>query len=379
LLLINIKIILFLKKFQNQNSINYQTECIYFKVIPIQKYLIDINIINNNYILIFEPFPFHYECTPGFSKYLIDLGYNVDIIMRKMGITTFCYFDVIDKIRIITYDNLEIFKKNFNYFSFLFNKYKYILIETTEPKEINLYKNLNLLNINKTFFVFHHIDFVNHTCFKDNLKKYQILSLGNFSSSIQVNPHFFGNFKPKNKNNITTFFITSSLNRNYKFLINAFEKIKKEKKEFSIKVIGKWHTFSKTQISIILENNFIFKYEVSYSELYKEVYNSDFIIINLDPNLKGDREFHKIRVTGSAQLSYGFLKPPLIHKDFANFYNFNYSNSIIYDNFNFTRAIINAINMKNKDYKSLQYNLSLLSKQIYKKSFYNLKNCLNEL
>ena len=266
--------------------------------------------------------------------------------MRRMGKTTFCFFEPI------------------------------ILIETTEPKKFYLYQNLNLLNTNKTFFVFHHIDFAELKCFKDKLKKYQILSLGNFSSSIQVNPHYFGNFKPKSKNKITTFFITSTLKRNYKFLINALEEMKKEKKEFNVKVIGKWHTFSKAQISIMLKDNFIFKYEVPYYELYKEVYNSDFIIINLDPNKKDDIEFHKIRVTGSAQLSYGFLKPPFIHKDFANFYNFNYSNSIIYDNFNFTRSIRNAINMKNEDYKKLQYNLSLLAKQIYKKSLYNLKNAL---
>ena len=88
--------------------------------------------------------------------------------------------------------------------------------------------------------------------------------------------------------------------------------------------------------------------------------------------------FNKIRVTGSAQLVHGFLKPTFIHKDFAKFYDFDYSNSIIYDNYNFTKAMKYAINMENHQYKKLQENLSLLSKKIYRESLYNLKNCLKE-
>lgn len=39
--------------------------------------------IKKNTILIFENNNHHYECTPGYSKYFIDLGYNVDIIMHS--------------------------------------------------------------------------------------------------------------------------------------------------------------------------------------------------------------------------------------------------------------------------------------------------------
>ena len=35
-----------------------------------------------------------------------------------------------------------------------------------------------------------------------------------------------------------------------------------------------------------------------------------------------------------------------------------------------------AINMKNEDYNKIKENLSLLSKDIYIKSLFNLKNCL---
>jgi hypothetical protein len=52
----------------------------------------------NKRVLIFEPNSHHYECTPGFTKYFLDLGYNVDIIMQSSGIDSFIYFKKIEKI-----------------------------------------------------------------------------------------------------------------------------------------------------------------------------------------------------------------------------------------------------------------------------------------
>ena len=60
--------------------------------------------------------------------------------------------------------------------------------------------------------------------------------------------------------------------------------IKAENLEFQVIVVGKWKTFTAKNISEKIKENFTFKYNISYSELYNEVNNSDFIIINLDPN-----------------------------------------------------------------------------------------------
>ena len=205
------------------------------------------------------------------------------------------------------------------------------------------------------------------------------MSLGKFSSGIQVNPHYFGDLRIRRKNIITTFFITSTIKRKYNFILSAFEKIKDEQLSFHVNVVGRYKTFSEIHISKKLKKDFTFKYKIPYSELYKEVILSDFIIINLNPNNKDDIKFSKIRVTGSAQLAYGFSKPVLINNKFANYYKFNYTNSIIYDNTNFTEAIRVAINMNNNQYKEIQENLSLLSKEIYAESLSNLKKCLIKL
>lgn len=335
--------------------------------------------IDSNTVLIFEPFKYHYECTPGYSKYFIDLGYKVDIIMNEIGITSFCIFEKIKNIRFFIYSKIEEIKQFVEYFSFAFNSYHFILIETTEPKEFKLYKKLNLLNIKNSFFVFHHLDYYYSQKFS-KLMKNNIWTLGNFSLGIQINPHYFGKIKPrKKKNKLTKFFITSTKNRNYHYLISAAEKIKDDDFRFHVIVVGKWKTFTKNDLSYKIKDNFTFRYKISYSELYKEVYDSDYIIINLDPENKEDEEFKNIRVTGSAQLSYGFLKPVLINKNFANIYKFNSNNSFLYENKNFVKVMKDAINQKNEDYKIMQDNLHLLSNYIYNNSLHNVKNCLEKL
>ena len=195
------------------------------------------------------------------------------------------------------------------------------------------------------------------------------------------NPHYFGNFKNNNKskNKITRFFITSTTRRNYQPLISAVEKLKEENLEFHVIVVGKYNTFTINNISEKLLENFTFKYNIPYEDLYYEVNNSDYIIINLDPNSIIDEPFRKTRVSGSIQLSYGFLKPVIINKYFADIFNFNSNNSFIYDNINFTATIRNAINIGNKAYINMVKNLNLVSKKVYKDSLYNIKKCLNEL
>ena len=74
--------------------------------------LLTINNPFNKRIIIFEPNPYHYECTPGFSKYFVELGYNVDIIMHSEGIDSFVLFKKISKITLFIYNNINEIKKN---------------------------------------------------------------------------------------------------------------------------------------------------------------------------------------------------------------------------------------------------------------------------
>ena len=162
-------------------------------------------------------------------------------------------------------------------------------------------------------------------------------------------------------------------------LISAVEELKKENLNFHITVVGKKPFFSQSHISANLNELFTFRYKQTYIDLYNSVYQSDFIIINLDPDNVDDIKFRQTRVTGSSQLVYGFLKPALINKNFANFYYFNSSNSLIYENSNLSKVMKYAINMSNKKYKKLKDNLLLLSKEIYLSSLNNVKKTLKQI
>ena len=88
----------------------------------------------------------------------------------------------------------------------------------------------------------------------------------------------------------TKFFITSSFLRNYTNLLKACDKLKKENFVFEIIVTGRYDTLNRI-IPKNLTDNFIFKLNSNYSELYKSVIKSDYIIVILDPNIEYDKGY----------------------------------------------------------------------------------------
>ena len=335
--------------------------------------------IKNYSILIFEHNPYHYECTPGFTKYFLDLGYNIDIIMHRMGQDTFCLFENVEKIRLFIFDNFDKIIDNSEKFSLVIHNYDYLLVESTNISGKEIYKKLGLFKMCNSIFVLHNVFYIKEMGISCYYNQKRIWSLAKFSNALQVNPHYFGNIKLKEKNNKTRFFITSTFGRNNNYLIYVAEKLKKENLEFEIIVVGWSNSLSPEIIPKYLIKNFTFKYRVSYYELYQLVDSSDFIIINLDPNNTNDNAYKNLKATGSAQLSYGFLKPAIINKNFASIYNMTPENSFIYDNSNFYKTLYDAINLNNSDYKQKQNNLMKLSNSIYNISLENLKLSLKNI
>lgn len=333
--------------------------------------------IINNTILILEFRYCHNECTPGYTKFFIDLGYNVDILIHKSGSDCLSLFKDIDKIRLFTFRNINEIKMNTKNLSLIIKKYSFILLESTEAKNIDLtlYNNLGLLNINNSIFVFHEIRYIIKKYSKYNYQN-RIWTLGNFSKGLQVNPHYFGDIKIYKKNSITRFFLTSTIGRNYKNLIDSVIKLKSDNLDFKIFITGRKKFFNSNNIPKNISDNFIYHYKASYFELYKIVENSDFIIIPLEIENKYDKLFRTTRVTGSAQLSYGFLKPCIINQKFANFYNFNNKNSLLYNNFNLYETMKKAILLNNQDYQQMRNNLDINEKKLYHISIENIQKII---
>ena len=97
-----------------------------------------------------------------------------------------------------------------------------------------------------------------------NFTKYHLVNkiwtLGSFPNSLRISPHYFGKIQIKDKNKITKFFITSTINRNYKFLISASEELKKQNMNFEVVVVGKFYDFTIKDLPEHLKSNYRFRY-----------------------------------------------------------------------------------------------------------------------
>jgi len=336
------------------------------------------NTINNDTILIFEPNSFHHECTPGYVKYFLNLGYNVDILMYKVGIDSLALLPEYNKIKIFIFSDLKQILNNSNILASNIIKYNYILLQTTTHYEYEVFKKLNVFKISNSFFVFHNLNFVDELNCSRYYNEDRIWTLANFSKGLQINPHYFGKMKIKNKNEKTNFFLTSSEKRNYTNLIKSIEKLEKENLNYQIIVIGRSRSLNKYLIPRNILYRFLFLYSVKYNKLYDAIKKSDYIIIPLDPFSNYDKEYNKTKSSGSIQLAYGFLKPPLINQEYSDIYKLNNNNSFIYNNDNLFDVMKKAILLKNKEYKQLVINLEKCSREIFNFSLNNIKKAFNK-
>lgn len=333
--------------------------------------------IENKTIVIFEPNIYHHERIPGYAKYFTDLGYNVDILIIKNFEDSLSLFDPKNRLRIFTYENLNQIKNNIEKINNCFLKYDYILINSTDKNKKDIYINLGVFDLKNSIFVAHNINFIKYLGKQNLFLRNKIITLGNLKKGIQVNPHYFGKIYLKNKNKKTKFFVVATGHRHYKYILNSVLLLKNEGLNFEIVVVGRNKILFniKKDVPKNILNYFTFRHNISYYQMYEEINNSDYIIITLNPENKDKYKFKNLQVTGSAQLVYGFLKPAIIHEEFAEIYNMTYKDSFIYNN-NFTDVMREAIIFTNEKYKKKQNNLKTLSNKLYNLSLENLKKIL---
>jgi hypothetical protein len=122
-----------------------------------------------------------------------------------------------------------------------------------------------------------------------------------------------------------------------------------------------------------IKRYFICEGKLSAEDLSKKLLESDFFLMLLDPKNSDHDEYIKIRSTGSAQLVYGYRRPAIVHKKFAQPYGFDNSNAVVYDREDLADAMYKAITMYQEEYDEKQENLCKLSERIYRESLLNLE------
>ena len=147
-----------------------------------------------NKILFFEPNYHHHECIPGYTKYFIDLGYDVDILLTSNGIDSLSLFRQINKLRLFTFKNLNQIKNNSQILSSIIKKYCFVILGSTDWDKEDIYNELDLFKINNSILVNHDTRFYGIKL-QNFYNQNRMWVLGNLSEGLFVNPHYFGDIQ----------------------------------------------------------------------------------------------------------------------------------------------------------------------------------------
>jgi hypothetical protein len=361
-----------------------------YGLLEIKRKYLSKNMINNfrpdfkrfeareNSVLLIEFLDHHAENFPGLTKYLLDLGYNVDVVFSKHKGTggarndssIFGFFKNIDKIRLITLSKIDM---NLLLRSSIAGKYKHIILVSLKNgmEKKQLYK-IDLFKL-KAVCVMHASDETNNY-FKTN-KIISVVKIDCFDRKPPyiVSNHYFGEFIKKDKSCVTTFFALNtkySSVRNLNLLLKACDKLyEKGIINFLIKIVGKGIEIPKKYSANFQDFGF-----QNYQNMYKIISESDFILALID---QASTQYTN-KASGSYTLSYGFLKPIVLHKKFSEVSGFNDKNSILHNaNDDLSNAMEKCINMSNSEYSSLVAALEISEKELYNTSLNNLKEALD--
>ena len=341
---------------------------------------------NENTFFVWEPCTYsHAEVVPGFAKYLLDLGYEVSVLITpdryKEGLfAKFGDFDGRIHFNKLSQRQIRKFIKN----NGLANAKGLLLTTSGKLAESADYpterKFFGKLKSNQKLIIVEH----------DVKKSYDVGTLTNDivmlrkpyykgAKATEVNPHYFGDVAITSKNTDVVNFITVGAlrgkRRNSDMLVDAIAKlVSKGIENFKITCIGKG---SIKHIPAHLQNFFDAKGQADFAQLYDEMEQADFFLPLLDAENLAHERYITTGTSGSFQLVFGFATPCVIDEKFAERNYLTSANSILYNgNQSLAKAMEHAIEMTSGDYATMQENLKSTATELANCSRENLKKLI---
>lgn len=355
-------------------------------------YPVNTNLINNleqnvpeSTVLMLEANDFHGEVMPGFISYLLDLGYNIDLLAteKHKEDCSLCRLKT-DKVRTY-YANVSTIEKILQNKEIL-TKYKGVFINSQylfrKDRAFKLpvfifdyFKNVQIPPEIFSIYVCHTMEKFEKEFFQSN--NCIVLAQTKIPDLPVVNPCYFGDIKVTGKNEKTIFLISGDNLKNYTSITNSVKKLLRNGiSNFKIYITGRNRH---AEIANDLEDYIEFLGYLDFEKLYNLVAESDFILPCLEPEIEKHQWYIDYGTSGAFQLSYGFVKPMLIAEKFAPKALVNNESAIVYkNNEDFTEAMEKAIFMNQDEYKTIQKNLQEISKQIYQRSLKNLQEMIQK-
>lgn len=335
--------------------------------------------INPDRVLIAEANDFHSETLPSYVEYLHNFGFRCDILMTPRAALKDVFFNV-DKnfdINIITARHnviMSLLKRP------EIKKYKNIIIASDEITMMNKkFTSLKNLKSHNVIIFEHNLENINDKIAKD----YKLTCLCPHANKkfekIVINPHFFGNFETRPKNDTTHFISIGRIQnsrQNYDLIYKSINSLKNEG-IFNFKAALAGSPEEKVNPYLLCDKNFTLISSPDFKQLYDILEMSDFILMPFDLNDKRHLKYLTSVTSGQVQLALGFLKPVIINEKFAHPLGFNSTNAVLYRDNELFGAMKKAINMSAQEYSFMQQNLKNLKESLYilsKENFYNLLN-----
>ena len=333
---------------------------------------------HENTVLLIETNGCHGEVVSAHWQYFKELGYNVDILMHGFiyNENHFARQDTSD-IHIFHCHSTamhKIFKSK------KMQQYKAIIIMTpmnytfASQSVLEMFPELN--KFDNLYTIAHNTRDIDNKY--KNFNQKHIFGLGRRLKDFPcTNPHLFGNIqKNSTKHNPTTFITVGGINpkrKNHDILLSATQELVTKGLDFKVIIVGDGKL---KNIPESIKNNIIVTGRQISHNMFTLMESSDFFLTLWDKNNPDHNKYKTDQVSGSPQLIYAFNKIPLVQKEFADFYDFNDKNSIIYEDDNLANAMEQAILMNDKQYLKLYNELDKLSTSVYEESKQNIKKMI---
>lgn len=354
-------------------------------------------------VLLLEPNPYHTEVVPGIAKYFEDLGYIVDIYLRKevQDNRVFCRYKISGELRYYNFADIKSLLESdaIKAYDFLFltsmehsenGKIERFLTEIgVIPK--TKYGILGIYHTNWLIDKFE--DFESQGtkrifCISDfQCIKYNILSIA---------PIFFINGQKKKPLAQIKNVLIIGNSADFSMLYSAYWKLEPNKRKYlKISYIGTYGnepTGAKDWVinkCMTIYGMFDHKYKkipdinclgkVDFENMYKEIENTDYLLVLINPYDDGQKRYIECVTSGIRQLIFGFNKVAIISDLVAEKYDIEKGAYIGFDGNNLVDGLRCAIAMEPQKYHEMENSLRICSKKVYKKSLSNLDEVIRGL
>lgn len=332
-------------------------------------------------VLVLEFNDFHGITIPGYINYFIQLGYNVDCLLRfgqNVDWQPLCRLkckwkafvgNEYDFIKVLNSDKIK--------------QYDFVFVNTTfyygelapYPNGKSVFELIGKVPVGKygTLMIEHNYDpYVKQYHEQKYIKSGNLFTLLGFRKTKMLSSSYLGNVKitPKNTD-IVKFLSIGTIhpnNKNYQILFNACNSLlKKGIKNFEIQVIG---AGSINDIPTNIRSHFNLLGALTYKDMYEKIEQGDYLLNLFDPKNKEHHKYLDNWATGSSILFFAFAKLPLMHEFFAKSYFLDNGNAVVYTDL--AEGMRLAIQMKSKEYQRRQSALLKLTEELQIKSLKNL-------